>query len=262
MKILKLVVMQAFLILLFCNSSQYLAQDHVSAESYLNEFFAETADCLLPCVMGLNVGSKIDKEVISILDDIKSLEDKNYLSYFMATQPQGNFSAAVYLRSKKIQSLILDLSSPEQWLSSNPFTFDKVIDQLHTPDEVYILFSGPPAGYTLLLVYENERIIFQYRFEVNTPEIFEADTPIPFCTIESSVTQLIRLSITVQDSTYDQWRLNVVPGLFDERQTRPWKRLSDLTEFNRVSLFDNLSSDTECVDLTTFGMLRNSGYQF
>lgn len=266
MKSLSLAIIGMLSILFSCNIFQVFMPQTNETMIYVNNIFETSMDCILPCVIGLQIGDAPDADTISRLDGLEDLGgireiNNDVTTYYISTDPQGNFTSSIYYQTERIQAIELDLSSPEDWLATNPYTFDELLSQLSKPDEVYIIFFGPPAGYTLLLVYESERIVFRYRFIVEIPERFDGDA-IPFCTLESSVTTLTRLSISVRNSDEDNWLLDIVPDLFDDRETRPWRRISDLTTFDHLNLFDNLRSETECLDLTTFEALQEMGYQY
>ena len=176
--------------------------------------------------------------------------------YFIATEPQGNFITSLYFQGELIQSIVLSLSSPELWLSPNPFTLNNVSDQLDTPDAIYIIFRGPPAGYTILFIFERHKVLLQYSIVINTPQIFQDDDLIPFCPISSEATTLTQLNIWVTSNIQDDWILDIVPDLLDDREMRPWVRLESVTGINEQQFMNTLRD--ECFSLTTFGELRET----
>lgn len=233
---------------------------------------SNNAICAIPCFAGLIPGQS---NVADVDQALQLLDPSDLLGYTNASSTsrsrnleigtqaaRGYFRIGFVLENDILQQISIRLVQRDHWLPQNRFSPPQLFKELGTPDEIFISFSGPPAGYDMVFLYAKAGVLVQ-TYSVIKEEDRDGRNPIPLCFDWYKVGRYQEFSVllrTPADGKLLESFPSKLPG--NPRLPRaflPLQKLTGITVAQFVEFFEQHPND--CINSPSFLELRDKGYQ-
>jgi hypothetical protein len=250
------------------NVETILTQDELVSQAA--NLLSMDSSCKLPCFSELFPGTSKVENIEEFLTQFDS-EDENVqlrrfetggygLSLFF--KPAGDLSLVFSVENQLLSLTKIDIASPHVWLSQTPYDLPIVLNQLGSPDDIFVLMAGPPLRFSLVVLYNNQGVMFRYRATYRDTELVSKDEPLPIC-LHQEVVDLEEIDIWLQSTNSTSLVEEHQPDLRDEREVRPFwniQRTANISVEEFTDFF--LENPQSCLPTRSFSELQEIGYQF
>jgi hypothetical protein len=227
-------------------------------------------NCELPCFGGLVPGISNVEDVEEFLAQfdfdgsqaqLRRFETGSY-GLFLFFESDGLLSIDLSLEEQRLSLTHIGISSPHAWLSQTPYDLPLILDQMGTPDDIFVLFGGPPLGFTLVLVYNDQGMLFRYQADYLNTELVDSGAPLSIC-FQSDVVNLRQIDVWLQSPNNDTLVEEYQPDLREDREIRPFWNIEQVANVSAEEVTNFFLENTQgCLPTQSFSDLREMGYQF
>jgi hypothetical protein len=176
--------------------------------------------------------------------------------------PEGLLTIEFLVRHQQLLRTEIHLIKPYQWIARLPVDLPTLLEQLGRPDEVLMLFGGPPLFFDLYLVYADQGMMISYYGIYQNADIVSKDTPLLIC-LQPHTIDLQQVDIWIEDPLKRTSINERLSKIKEERDIRP---LWDIERIGGLSITDFtdffLEHPQECLPLKSASELREMGYIF
>lgn len=200
----------------------------------------KSSDCVLPCFAGLEVG-KVDtndiKGFIGQIDYNKvvlaQIGNSTPYNFSLSSGEKGLLTIGLTTQNDTLQRARIGITDPRSWLDTNVFELPNVATDLGVPENVYMAFSGPPLGFTMILVYNKKGVLIRYQATF-TQDNLDNNAPLPIC-FDPKQVDLYQIDVWLQDPESVEAVEKNQPGLHNQNQdVRPFWSLQKAIGLNEV----------------------------
>lgn len=241
---------------------------HEGLMSQVHNLIFRADDCVFPCFGGLVPCESSTEAIEDFMEQLEAdesmmqlrpYEDSGFgMSIFF--EPAGLFSINLQAQDEKLDSITLGISNAHEWLPQIPYNLPEVFTIYDEPDDVYVLVSGPPIGFALVMPYNERGFMFRYTAFYDDTELASNNEPLPIC-LNQEIVDLQQVDIWLQSPNEAEVIEINQPDLHDDREIRPWwniQRMANVTVTEFADFF--VSHPQECLLIPSLAELREQGY--
>lgn len=237
--------------------------------SRIQELMSTNFNCIAPCFAGLEPGVSTTNDIREFIikidyDNIISdqLEDASSYNFSLFFNEDGMLSVGLSTYNHILQRTRIGITNPNSWLSENAFNLLNVLNDLGSPENAFIAFSGPPLGFTMVLVYNAKGVLIRYQATFN-PDAIHDNQPLPIC-FSSDRVDLYQIDVWLQNPENSHLIEKNQPGLRDTHQeVRPFWPLERVTGYNEKEFTKFFMDNPDgCVEALSPDELSEAGYTF
>jgi hypothetical protein len=241
--------------------------------SIRQSLIAADNNCKLPCFMGLRSGETTSKDLKTLLENVRNtrfrvtnFDDGVIYETSLSQRSNGRLYAAFTSRNDQLDSMHIWLTQSSDWLPKNILLLPNLLNLLGEPDDVFILISGPPLSFTMVVVYNHIGVMVLYRAYFKSRiahQLENSDDPFLICLTPSYV-DVDYLEAWLIDPNDKDLVEGKIPDLRDsERDTRPYWSIEKMSGINTQQFTEFFTKNPQsCLETPSMKELRAAGYVF
>jgi hypothetical protein len=236
---------------------------------HIRDLMATNMGCSLPCFAGLVPGESTTDDIDTALSLIDyngaishQMTDDDYNRFSLTFRQKGHLWVEIFTENKTLQRIRLYLGEPNLWLSQNMLDIPNVIHDLGAPDDVFMVFLGPPSQFIVVLVYNVKGVLIQYWGEFIEQDN-DPDEPQQIC-FSRDKADIYHIDVWLQNPEANELVEQHIPDLRDaSRDTRPYWPLEKVAGINPTQFAELRRDDPDhCITTLSPNELKALGYVF